>query len=580
MAKRSLIERYIPISRWGRLYTRANLMDDSVAALIVAIMLIPQSLGLSLVAGLPPETGLYASIFGLAVYSVFGTSSTLSVAPVAVISLMTAAALAKLPLEDPAEILNAALLLALLSGIGLFFLGLFRLGFMANFLSHPVISAFVTASALIIGMSQIKHLLGIEGDGHNLIGLAKSLFESIGQTNLITLGMGIVSIGFILWCKAKMEWLLVKVGLPSYFARVVSRTGPVFIVVATSLAAYLWRLDLHGLQLLGEIPSGIPKFRVPQVDGELLGSLAGSAALIAIIGFVESISVAQTLAAKRREHIDLDQELVGLGSANIVTSFFGGFPVSGGFSRSVVNFDAGAATPAAGLITAVLVTLVALFFTPLLFWLPKVSLAAIILVAVIPLVDFSMLQKSWRYSKADFTAVFFTLSLTLLVGVEFGIAAGVLASILIHLYKTSQPHVAVVGRVAGSEHFRNVKRHDVETFENLLSIRIDESLYFANTRYLEELVFKLVAKQPNVEHVILMFTAVNAVDLSALETLAKINDTLSELGISLHLSEVKGPIMDRLEQTEFFRALSGNCYLSQNRAVEALKDRELPLSDF
>ncbi len=580
MAKRSLIERYIPISRWGRHYTRANLMDDSVAALIVAIMLIPQSLGLSLVAGLPPETGLYASIFGLAVYSVFGTSNTLSVAPVAVISLMTAAALAKLPLEDPAEILNAALLLALLSGIGLFFLGLFRLGFMANFLSHPVISAFVTASALIIGMSQMKHLFGIEGDGHNLIGLAMSLLESIDQTNLITLGMGIVSIGFILWCKAKMEWVLVKVGLPSYFARVVSRTGPVFIVIATSLAAYLWRLDLHGLQLLGEIPSGIPEFRVPQVDVELLGSLAGSAALIAIIGFVESISVAQTLAAKRRERIDLDQELVGLGSANIATSFFGGFPVSGGFSRSVVNFDAGAATPAAGLITAVLVTLVALFFTPLLFWLPKVSLAAIILVAVIPLVDFSMLQKSWRYSKADFTAVFFTLTLTLLVGVEFGIAAGVLASILIHLYKTSQPHVAVVGRVAGSEHFRNVKRHDVETFENLLSIRIDESLYFANTRYLEELVFKLVAKQPNVEHVILMFTAVNAVDLSALETLAKINDTLSELGISLHLSEVKGPIMDRLEQTEFFRALSGNCYLSQNRAVEALKNREVPLSDF
>ncbi|HAG72970.1 MAG TPA: sodium-independent anion transporter, partial [Gammaproteobacteria bacterium] len=301
MAKRSLIERYIPISRWGRHYTRANLMDDSVAALIVAIMLIPQSLGLSLVAGLPPETGLYASIFGLAVYSVFGTSNTLSVAPVAVISLMTAAALAKLPLEDPAEILNAALLLALLSGIGLFFLGLFRLGFMANFLSHPVISAFVTASALIIGMSQMKHLFGIEGDGHNLIGLAMSLLESIDQTNLITLGMGIVSIGFILWCKAKMEWVLVKVGLPSYFARVVSRTGPVFIVIATSLAAYLWRLDLHGLQLLGEIPSGIPEFRVPQVDVELLGSLAGSAALIAIIGFVESISVAQTLAAKRRE---------------------------------------------------------------------------------------------------------------------------------------------------------------------------------------------------------------------------------------------------------------------------------------
>jgi SulP family sulfate permease len=331
---------------------------------------------------------------------------------------------------------------------------------------------------------------------------------------------------------------------------------------------------------LGEIPSGIPKFQVPQIDAQLFSSLVGSAALIAIIGFVESISVAQTMAAKRRERIDLDQELVGLGSANIVTSFFGGFPVSGGFSRSVVNFDAGAATPAAGLITAILVTVVASFLTPLLFWLPKVSLAAIILVAVIPLVDFSMLRKSWQYSKADFTAVFFTLTLTLLVGVEFGIAAGVLASVLIHLYKTSKPHVAVVGRVAGSEHFRNVKRHNVETFENLLSIRIDESLYFANTRYLEELIFKLVSKQSKVEHVILMFTAVNAVDMSALETLTKINDTLSELGISLHLSEVKGPIMDRLQPTDFIKYLSGNCYLSQNRAVEALKGTEMPLSSF
>lgn len=578
MAKKSLIARYVPITRWAPLYTRTNLMDDSVAALIVAIMLIPQSLGLALVAGLPPETGLYASIFGLSVYSIFGTSNTLSVAPVAVISLMTAAALAKLPLEDPAELLNAAFVLALLSGICLFFLGIFRLGFMANFLSHPVISAFVTASALIIGMSQMKHLLGIEGDGHNLLGLGLSLLQSVHETNFLTLGLGVVSIGFILWCKARMEWLLVKFGAPSYFAKVVSRTGPVFIVIASSFAAYFWRLDLQGLQLLGDIPSGIPKFQLPKMSSEILSSLVGSAALISIIGFVESISVAQTLAAKRRERIDLDQELVGLGSANIVTSFFGGFPVSGGFSRSVVNFEAGAATPAAGLITAVLVMLVASFFTPMLFWLPKVSLAAIILVAVIPLVDFSVLRKSWLYSKADFAAVFFTLSLTLLVGVEFGIAAGVLASVLIHLYKTSQPHVAVVGRVAGSEHFRNVKRHKVETFETLLSIRIDESLYFANTRYLEELIFKLVAKQTKVEHVILMFTAVNAVDMSALETLAKINDTLSELGIALHLSEVKGPIMDRLESTDFFKTLSGNCYLSQNQAVEALKDTEMPLS--
>ncbi|MFK7863136.1 MAG: SulP family inorganic anion transporter [Pseudohongiellaceae bacterium] len=568
MAKKTLLARYVPITQWAPLYTRAKLADDTVAAVIVSIMLIPQSLGLALVAGLPPATGLYASIFGLSVYALFGTSNTLSVAPVAVISLMTAAALAKLQPASPEDIANAALILALLSGLILSLLGLFRLGFMANFLSHPVISAFITASALIIGLSQLKHLLGIQTLGHNFMDLGLSILSGLPDTNYIALTMGLISIGVIYGCKTKLENLLVRLNMPSYVARVLSRTGPVFVVVGSSLAAYFWQLEV---QLLGKIPSGMPRFQWPSIEKDLFDTLIGSAFLISIIGFVESISVAQTFAANRQEQLDLDQELVGLGGANIVTSFFNGFPVSGGFSRTVVNFEAGAATPAAGLITAILVAVVALYFTPLLFWLPKVSLAAIILVAVAPLVDFSMLSKSWAYSKADFSAVFLTLTLTLLVGIEFGIAAGVLASVLLHLYKTSKPHVAVVGRVAGTEHFRNVKRYDVETFENLLSIRIDESLYFANTRYLEELISKLVASRPKVEHVILMFTAVNAVDLSALDTLSKINKSLAEVNITLHLSEVKGPIRDRLDRTEFFNTLSGRCFLSQNQAVEALK---------
>ena len=250
----------------------------------------------------------------------------------------------------------------------------------------------------------------------------------------------------------------------------------------------------------------------------------------------------------------------------------------GGFSRSVVNFDAGAATPAAGLMTAVLIACVALLFTPILYWLPKVALASIILVAVYPLLDFSALGKSWQYSKADFVAVSITLFLTLLVGVEIGIASGVLASTLMHLYKTSQPHVAVIGRVAGTEHFRNVERHDVETFDNILSIRIDESLYFANTRFLEELIFSLMAKKPKLEHVILMCTAVNAIDMRALQTSENINRTLSEIGIKLHLSEVKGPIMDKLVKTTLLVNLSGSNYLSHNLAVEDLKDNDLPLS--
>ena len=568
----------MPILRWGQDYDKAKLIDDSMAAVIVAIMLVPQALALALVAGLPPQVGLYASIFGLSIYALFGTSNTLSVGPVAVLSLMTAAALAKPGISDPSQLVAAALTLAFLSGVFLLLLGLMRLGFMANFLSHPVISAFITASAIIIGLSQVQHLLGTTSSGQNIIELLASLRGSMGEINWITLGLGLASIAIIVWCRTGLASLLTKMGLGGRLVTSISRSGPVIVALLTGLLCYGFRLDQQGVQLLGVVPAGLPGLTVPDFSLDLIRDLFWSAVLLSIIGFVESVSVAQTLAAKRREQIELDQELISLGAANIAVSFSGGFPVCGGFSRSVVNFDAGAATPAAGLMTAVLIASVALLFTPVLYWLPKVALASIILVAVYPLLDFSALGKSWKYSKADFIAVSITLFLTLLVGVEIGIASGVLASILMHLYKTSQPHVAVIGRVAGTEHFRNVERHDVETFDNILSIRIDESLYFANTRFLEELIFSLMAKKPQLEHVILMCTAVNAVDMSALQTLEKINQTLSEIDIKLHLSEVKGPIMDKLVKTTLLANLSGSNYLSHNLAVEDLKDHELPLS--
>ena len=568
----------MPILRWGRDYDKAKLIDDSMAAVIVAIMLVPQALALALVAGLPPQVGLYACIFGLSIYALFGTSNTLSVGPVAVLSLMTAAALGKLGISDPSQLVAAALTLAFLSGVFLLLLGLMRLGFMANFLSHPVISAFITASAIIIGLSQVQHLLGTTSSGQNIIELLASLRDSMGEINWITLGLGLASIAIIVWCRTGLASLLTKMGLGGRLVTSISRSGPVIVALLTGLLCYGLRLDQQGVQLLGVVPAGLPGLTVPDFSLDLIRDLFWSAVLLSIIGFVESVSVAQTLAAKRREQIELDQELIGLGAANIAVSFTGGFPVCGGFSRSVVNFDAGAATPAAGLMTAVLIASVALLFTPVLYWLPKVALASIILVAIYPLLDFSALGKSWKYSKADFIAVSITLFLTLLVGVEIGIASGVLASILMHLYKTSQPHVAVIGRVAGTEHFRNVERHDVETFDNILSIRIDESLYFANTRFLEELIFSLMAKKPQLEHVILMCTAVNAVDMSALQTLEKINQTLSEIDIKLHLSEIKGPIMDKLVKTTLLANLSGSNYLSHNLAVEDLKDHELPLS--
>ena len=395
--------------------------------------------------------------------------------------------------------------------------------------------------------------------------------SELSSTNFLTLVFGVSSVAAMVWIRIGLKELLLGRGVSESLAIILSRSGPLFVTLVAALLAYLFNVRQYGVELLGAIPSGLPSLYLPGFTVEQVRALLGSAVLISIIGFVESISVAQVMAARRRERIDLDQELVGLGTANVASAVGGGFPVSGGFSRSIVNFEAGAATPAAGLFTAIIIALVALMFTPALFWIPRVSLSAIILVAVYSLLDFSMLGKSWRYSKADFVAVALTLFLTLAIGVELGIAAGVLVSILIHLYKESKPHVAIVGRVSGTEHFRNVNRHQVETFPNQLSVRIDESLYFANTRYLEELVFELIADKPELRHVILMCTAVNKIDLSALETLEKINETLDELGIKLHLSEVKGPIMDRLATTGFFKNLTGNNYLSHNQAVEDLK---------
>jgi SulP family sulfate permease len=314
---------------------------------------------------------------------------------------------------------------------------------------------------------------------------------------------------------------------------------------------------------------------LPSFAPDLLGALLVPAILISIIGFVESISVAQTLAAKKRQRIDPDQELIGLGAANLGAAFTGGYPVTGGFARSVVNFDAGAETPAAGAFTALGLLLASLFLTPLVYYLPNATLAATIIVAVLSLVDLSILHKTWGYSKADFTAVAATIALTLLAGVETGVASGVAISVLLHLYKTSRPHVAEVGLVPGTQHFRNVLRHKVETAPHLLSLRVDESLYFVNARFLEDLIQARVTEGCGITDVVLMFSAVNEVDFSALESLEAINRRLRDMGLRLHLSEVKGPVMDRLKTSHFLDVLNGKVFLSQYDAWRELTGQRL-----
>ncbi|MEO9623957.1 MAG: sulfate permease [Qipengyuania citrea] len=568
--KPGLLAQYLPILEWGRTYNGSVLTNDLVAAIIVTIMLIPQSLAYALLAGLPPVVGLYASILPLVAYAIFGTSRTLAVGPVAVVSLMTASAAGAVAAQGTELYLEAAITLAVLSGVMLAVLGFLRMGFLANLLSHPVISGFITASGILIATSQVKHILGVSAGGDNWPEMLGGLAAAIDTINPWTLAIGIPATLFLFWVRKGLKPALVKLGLTPRAADIAAKAGPVIAVVATILATIGLNLEDRGVNLVGAIPQGLPPFALPSTDIGLVGQLWVPALLISIIGFVESVSVAQTLAAKRRQRIAPNQELIGLGASNIASAFSGGYPVTGGFARSVVNFDAGAETPAAGAYTAVGIALAGLFLTPLLYSLPIATLAATIIVAVLSLVDLKTPGQLWNYSKADFAAHIATIAITLLAGVELGVIAGVGVGLLLYLWRASRPHAAIVGRVPETEHFRNVDRHKVFTVPHVLSIRIDESLTYLNARWLEEYVLEEIADRPDVRHVILMCSAVNEIDASGLESLEAINHRMIDAGIGLHLSEVKGPVMDRLKRTHFVDELNGQVFLSQNRAFREL----------
>jgi SulP family sulfate permease len=454
-------------------------------------------------------------------------------------------------------------------------MGILRFGFLANFLSHPVVSGFITASGIIIALSQLRHILGIQGHGDNLLELLGSLTGNLVDTNIITLGTGLAALAFLFWARSGLKPLLQGMGLSADTAAIIAKAGPVVVILATTLASFLADFSDRGVALVGAVPQGLPSLSIPSFDLALWSDLAVSALLISIIGFVESVSVGKTLAAKRRQRVDPNQELVALGAANVASAVSAGFPVTGGFSRSIVNFDAGAKTPAASMMAAIGIGLAALLLTPVLFFLPKATLAATIIVAVTSLLDVQVIKRAWHYSLSDFIAVVTTITATLLLGVELGVLSGILSSVLLHLYKTTRPHIAVVGAVAGTEHFRNVQRHNVITQTNILSLRIDESLYFANASYLEDYVYRFIADNAQLEHVILQCTAVNEIDMSALEALEAINHRLHEQGMDLHLSEVKGPVMDALNKSDFLTHLSGKVFLTHHQAVKSLKHDEI-----
>ena len=552
---------WLPLLRWAPGYSRQHASGDLMAAATVMLLLIPQSMAYALLAGLPAVTGLYASMLPRVVYALMGSSTALGVGPAALRSIMSLAAVGAVVTQGSADFMAASLLLAIMVGALLLIMGVLRMGFVAGFLSHPVLSGFVTASGLLIAMSQWPHIWGTPLAGQNLGVFVHSWWAHGGDFHPLTLAVGL---GTMLWLGLSKRWL--QRGL--LLKAVPLLTMAVAIVLTQQLG---WAAQ--GLAVVGDIPSGA----MPWTLRPLLGlswstaqALLVPALLIAVMTFVEQVSIAQSLAAKRRERIDTNAEMRAMGGANLAAGLTGGFAVGASFSRSVVNDEAGARTPMAGLFTAVLLLVVALFFTPWLSQLPLAVLAATILMALGSLLDFGSFAKTWRYSRADFAAQALTFGVTLMVDLVSGLLAGVLASLMLHIWHSSRPHIATVGHVPGTEHYRNVLRHTVHTHPEILGLRPDESLFFANARFLEDHVAMAIAAQPAVRHVVLQCNAINDIDASGLESLQTIDQRLREQGIALHLSEVKGPVMDRLQRSDWLKDMSGQVFLTHHQAVTAL----------
>jgi len=560
----------LPMIDWARSYDRSVFAGDLLAALIVTLMLVPQSLAYAMLAGLPPEVGLYASIAPLVLYMFLGTSRVLAVGPVAVISLMTAAAVGEHAALGTHAYWQIAITLAFLSGIILLVMGLLRLGLIANFLSHSVVSGFITASALLIAASQFKTILGIQAEGENFFSLTKNLLLQSSSAHTLTLILGTTTIGLLFLARNYLKPNLLKLGTPPTAADILVKACPIFAIAITTGLTWAFNWDEAGVKVVGRIPQSLPPVTTPIWDLNLWAALFVPALLISVVGFVESVSVGQTLAARKRQRIEPNQELVALGACNLSAAFTGGFPVTGGFARSVVNADSGARTPAAGLMTAVGIAFTSLLLTPALFYLPHATLAATIIVAVLSLIDWKIFVHTWHFARSDFYAAVATLLGTLTIGVEAGLIIGVSLSIALHVYKTSQPHIAEIGLVPGTEHFRNVTRHKVITSPIVLCLRVDESLYFANARIIEDRLNAEVARHPALQHVVLQCSAVNDIDASAIESLETIEKRLQDAGIALHLSEVKGPVMDRLGKSHFLKNLSGQVFLTNYRALQHL----------
>lgn len=554
---------------WLRAYPKQHLPVDVLAGLLVAVLVIPQSLAYALLAGLPPQAGLYVSILPAVAYALLGSSRVQAVGPVAITAIMTFSVLSPIAAPGSPQYIALAAALSLLSGLLLLAFGLLRLGFLSQLLSRPVTGGFISGSAVLIVISQLRHLAGIAPSGNDPLAVVTALRDGGGNPG--TLGIGLASLALLIFARTALPGLLRHLGLSAGQAAFAGRLMPLLVVAGATLAVARFDPDgTRGIAVVGTVIAGLPAIAPFLPGAEAVRTLLMPALLMALIGMVQNISMAQALAVRRRERVDANAELVGLGAANVIAAFHGGMPVGGGVSRSAVNVAAGAQTPLAGLVAAAATAAIVAGAAPWFAQMPLAALAASIIVAAATMIDLRSLRQAWAYDRADALAWLGSAAGVLAFGLEAGISLGIVLSLATLLLRTSTPHIAVIGRIPDSEHFRNVERHGVETIPGVLLLRIDESLFFGNLAAVEGRLTQELEKAPATRDVVLIMSAVNRVDTTAMEMLTDLNRDLGDRGIRLHLAEVKGPVQDRLLRSPLWRALSGSVFLSVNDAFEAL----------
>ncbi len=569
------IAKKFPIFSWIRTYTREDWHGDVFAGIITAILLIPQGIAYAMLAGLPAQVGLYASVLPPLVYVFLGTSRTLSVGPVSIAAIMIAGTLATPTIAELGAPLESAVILAAEGGLILLVMAILRMGGLVNFISHPVLTGFTSGAAILIVLSQVRHLLGLPKPECGLDFICYS--DYFAGFNAYTVGLGLLSIAILLLFGSPLKWLLTRFNVKQTLITGVSKSAPLLTVIITTLLVVVYQLDQHQqVAVVGEIKPGLPDFSLSFLDNwPQWKALLPSAGFIAIIAYIESVAIAKVTANLRNQKIEPNQELTALGIANLATAFSGGMSVAGGFSRTMVNFSAGARTQIATLLAVILLMIAVINFTEQFTYIPKAALAAIIFIAIIPLIKIKTMIATWRFDSGDGVAELITFIGVLALGIEEGIALGVAITIMIFLRRSSKPHIAVVGRIRNSDHFRNVKRHDVETWDNMLLIRIDENITFANISYIVDFMEAMLGQNKRVEHVVLIFSSVSQIDMTAFEALESQVDMLSQQGVVLHLAEVKGPVMDKLKHSDFLDKIKpGQVFFQTIDAVEELKNNK------